>query len=378
MRCPTLIELPPPPPGKTGWPWTEESEQLPDTMPDPSIGLRTSGSPWPRVSLVTPSYNQGQFIEEAIRSVLLQGYPDLEYIIIDGGSTDGSVEIIRKYEPWLAYWVSEPDRGQSHAINKGLERSTGQLFNWHNSDDVLTPNSLAITAAAMVNFPTASYAHGYRIVIDGQGNVLRDTKHSFDSETGFVPERTQSVSNLTGGQQPGCLMDRDLVVEVGGVDENLHYVMDRDLTLRLELVKPPLYVNHPVIYLRIHSEAKSLLWDTQRAKERLIIARKIFRRRDLPPSVEALKKTSFATAHRFAWECYAAAGIEHLALWHLLLDIFYSPRGGWQARRAVLDRSISRNQVKRLVVLPSMVQGLGQLFSLLRKSQKFGSRMPGR
>jgi cellulose synthase/poly-beta-1,6-N-acetylglucosamine synthase-like glycosyltransferase len=90
MRFPVLSELPPPPPGNTGWPWTEESLQLPDT-------------------------NQAQFIEETIRSVLLQGYPDLEYIIIDGGSTDGSMEIIRKYEPWLAYWVSEP--GQERNVH---------------------------------------------------------------------------------------------------------------------------------------------------------------------------------------------------------------------------------------------------------------------
>ena len=113
----TLKDLPAPPEGKTGWPWTEQSEPLPDRMPD--------GFDWPRFSIVTPSYNQEQFIEETIRSVLLQGYPNLEYIIIDGESKDKSVEIIKKYEQYLTYWTSEPDRSQSHAINKGWQKCTG-------------------------------------------------------------------------------------------------------------------------------------------------------------------------------------------------------------------------------------------------------------
>src|SRR4030095_5356658 len=105
MQCPTLSELPPPPPGKTGWPWTEESRRLPEQKP--------ARCRWPVISVAMPSPYQGKFIQETIRSVLLQGYPELEYIIIDGGSTDESVEIIKKYEPWLTHWVSEPDRGQS-------------------------------------------------------------------------------------------------------------------------------------------------------------------------------------------------------------------------------------------------------------------------
>ena len=141
MHCPTFADLPPPPEGKNGWPWTVETPPLPPT--------RSDGSAWPRISIVTPSYNQGQFIEETIRSVLLQGYPDLEYIIMDGGSTDGAVDIIRKYERWLIHWQSSPDGGQSAAINEGLRYASGSWGNWLNSDDLLTDGALAQIATAI-------------------------------------------------------------------------------------------------------------------------------------------------------------------------------------------------------------------------------------
>ena len=133
LQCPQLSELPRAPSGKTGWPWTEESRRLPVS--------RYEGHPWPRISVITPSFNQGEFIEETIRSVLLQGYPDLEYLILDGGSTDNSIEIIKKYSTWLTYWVSEPDSGQSDAINRGLKRASGDFSTWINSDDMLCKNA---------------------------------------------------------------------------------------------------------------------------------------------------------------------------------------------------------------------------------------------
>src|SRR5262245_35427784 len=142
---PHLTELPPPPAGRIGWPWTEASAPLAEAMPD--------GSPWPRVTVVTPSFNQARFVEATLRSILLQGYPNLELLVMDGGSKDGSVEIIKKYEPWLTHWVSEPDGGQSAAINRGLRRGSGAFATWINSDDMLERNALT-NHASRIGFDT--------------------------------------------------------------------------------------------------------------------------------------------------------------------------------------------------------------------------------
>lgn len=145
-----LSQLPSPPHGEHGWPWTEQT--------DPAI-YNDKGTAWPKITLVTPSYNQGIFVEEAIRSVLLQNYPNLEYIIFDAQSSDESVAVVKKYEQWLTHWKSEPDRGQSHAINKGLALSTGKYFNWHNADDILLSNSLFHTAGAAEKHEDLVFLH---------------------------------------------------------------------------------------------------------------------------------------------------------------------------------------------------------------------------
>jgi len=259
MRCPTLAELPSPPPGKTGWPWTEEGPQLPETMPD--------GSSWPRVSIVTPSYNQAQFIEETIRSVLLQGYPDLEYIIMDGGSTDGSVDTIRKYEPWLAYWVSEPDRGQSHAINKGFERATGEIVSWLNSDDLLYPNALRAIAHAFVEHPDAGMIYGAGAKIDAKGHVIIQR----------IPYRLYNQRLLRTRYfilQQSSFMRREALLDVGLLDESIKYFIDWELTLRMSLAYPIYAISADIGMFRIHPAAKTQKCGWDRRQEIAWIGRK--------------------------------------------------------------------------------------------------------
>lgn len=222
MICPTLNELPLPPHGKTGWPWTEESPQLPHTMPD--------GRPWPKISIVTPSYNQGNFIEETIRSVLLQGYPDVEYIIIDGGSTDKSVKIIKKYESWLGYWVSESDRGQSHAINKAFQRASGDIMAWINSDDCYLKNSLKLVAKKFIVNKNINFLHGCGCKVNPDKSVVGKYSPNFGIGMCLWTRFTYF--------QPSTFWCKSLWIDSGGyVREDLNYCMDRELWIRMGLNK---------------------------------------------------------------------------------------------------------------------------------------------
>jgi len=220
MRCPTLKELPPPPLGKTGWLWTEESPQLSETMPD--------GSSWPQLSIVTPSLNQGPFIEQTIRSVLLQGYPDLKYIIIDGGSADETVDVIKKYENWLAYWVSEPDRGQSHAVNKGFSRASGEILAWLNSDDYYLPGVFQTIASHYFKYPKAgAWSGGGRQIDPENGKLLWE----------HLPPPLRFEKILSWNQyylpQPSCFLNRKVLCEKIHLNESYHMQMDFELWLRI-------------------------------------------------------------------------------------------------------------------------------------------------
>ena len=235
----TLIDIAPQ--NKSGWPWDYNPPQIPPTMPN--------GSPWPKISIVTPSFNQGQFIEETIRSVLLQGYPNLEYIIIDGGSTDGSVDIIKKYEPWLTYWVSEPDRGQSEALNKGIQKSSGFIFSWINSDDLYLPGILPDRVEKFLSSQDTVILYGDLKFIDESSNYLQTWR----------PKQTTCKKLLIDGNQipqPGTIIRFDSLRAIGGLDPGLDFVMDYTLWLRLSMVGHLDYLPGEVACYRIHKLSK--------------------------------------------------------------------------------------------------------------------------
>ncbi len=271
MRCPDLSELPPPPSGKTGFPWTAASARVPDEKN------------LPRISVVTPSYNQGKFLEETIRSVLLQGYPDLEYIVVDGGSTDDSVEIIRKYERWIASWVSEPDQGQADAINKGFARARGQIVAWLNSDDYYLPDVLGAVASRFVSGESPGLVFGEIFRLDAsQSRILY--------KTGYAVAPDKMLEQVQIPFQPASFFNRTVLSAVGTLDVTLKYVMDADIILKIMANAGVDYVPAPLAVFRIHENSKTSTADDKFGEELLIVLDRILANRMRYPKLLAMNE----------------------------------------------------------------------------------------
>lgn len=248
MRCPTLADLPLPPEGRTGWPWTTASSQLPDQM--------ENGRPWPKLSIVTPSYNQGQYLEETIRSVLLQGYPNLEYIIMDGGSADQSPQIIRKYARWLSHFAIKKDRGQADAINGGLNRAEGDWLCFINSDDVYESGALANTIVYLVR----SGCDPTKLVL-AAGHV---TDYRAGSPAVVAQNREfGSIAHWVAGgvsiHQPGTLWSRTLWKLAGPFPTSHDFTFDRFFFARARALNAEyVHLDFKIARFRIHDESKTV------------------------------------------------------------------------------------------------------------------------
>jgi len=242
---------------KTGWPWLEND-----------ISVETEDKvDWPRITLITASYNKEEYIEEAIRSVLLQRYPNLEYIIIDGASTDDSLEIIKKYEQWLSYWVSEPDRGQAHAINKGLSMASGDIVSWVHADDLLFPGACFVMAKAFNKYPEAALVYGAGAKIDKNNRIV---KKVLSRE--YNPDLLKTKCYIF---QPSTFIKRSVLEKSGVLDESLHYWMDWDLYLRICKYFPAKNIEQQIGMWRTHEGTKTLTGEySEQRREIALIGKK--------------------------------------------------------------------------------------------------------
>ena len=216
----------------------------------------------PKITVITPSYNQGQFIEQTIKSVLDQNYPNLEYLIIDGGSTDNSVDIIKKYENQLAYWISEKDKGQSHAINKGLQKATGDIINWLNSDDYYEPQCLYKVAEEFKKNSSIK-------AVLGTTKVVGKKEEEF-SQTPYTPSLKFTFSKAKI-EQPATFMSGDFYRKHGPLVEDLHLAMDLDLWIKFLLNNNEsniLKIDDIIVNFREHEDSKTVNFRKKMVVER--------------------------------------------------------------------------------------------------------------
>ncbi|HRA98979.1 MAG TPA: glycosyltransferase family 2 protein [Ignavibacteria bacterium] len=240
-----LSELPAPPEGNTGWPWTKEF----------CYHKQSENSHNPKITIITPSFNQGKFIEQTIRSVLLQNYPNLEYMIFDGGSTDGTVEILKKYDKWISFWESKKDKGQSDAINKGLEKSTGKIFNWINSDDYYNEDTFQTISEIYKSTETDLIVGNYRFFEDENEN----NEKTIDFRLRESLEETIAFVLIN---QPSSFFRLEVLKELGGLNLDLNFVMDQDIWKKYlykygqDRIK---IIDSELTHFRVHSNSKTFM-----------------------------------------------------------------------------------------------------------------------
>lgn len=249
----------------------------------------------PKITVITPSFNQGNFIEETIKSVLNQNYPNLEYWVFDGGSSDQTIKILKKYQKKLN-WVSKKDRGQTDAINKGMKRAKGEIVCYLNSDDVFLPGTLMTVADFFSNTPSSLWVTGDYTIIDANGKTIQP----------FVTAYKTFIRNLGLDwllyianyiNQPSTFWRRSVFSEVGYFDQSLRYCMDYDLWLRLVKLQTPHLLPQPLSAFRIHEKSKGgAQYEAQFEEENQVVNR--YTRNILLTTLHKLHSTVTVNAYK--------------------------------------------------------------------------------
>jgi glycosyltransferase involved in cell wall biosynthesis len=261
---------------------------------------------YPLVTVVSPSYNQAEYLEQTIQSVLGQDYPKIEYMVVDGGSTDGSAEIIERYADRLAWWVSEKDKGQADAINKGLSRANGEIVAWLNSDDVYLPGTIRRAVETLQNHPDAGLVYGKLFSINARGehvNTITYQQYALEDLLSFF---------IIG--QPTVFMRNSILKKVGLLDESYNYLLDHQLWLRFAAQAPMVYVPRPAAAARYHPTAKNMAQAQYFGEEAFRILEWAKTQPKMAAVVENAEKRVLGGAHRFNARYLLDAGLALPAL----------------------------------------------------------------
>jgi len=246
----------------------------------------------PLVTIITPSYNQAEFLRYTIESVLNQDYPSIEYIIIDGGSTDGSQEIIKSYSDRLTWWISEPDQGQADAINKGFKRAKGEIVAWLNSDDMYLPGTVSQVVKVFQNNPDVGMIYGDAVSSDKDGRLLNELR--FDS---WHLEEFLEFNIIC---QPAVFMKRSILEKSGLLDLSYHFFLDHQLWIRIARETNLLHHPHVWAVSRYHDQAKNITMSAQAGEEAYRILNWAKAEPDLAKIIEKNHQKVLSGAHQIS------------------------------------------------------------------------------
>jgi len=282
----------------------------------------------PLVSIITPSYNQARYLEQTIQSVLVQDFPSLEYIVVDGASTDGSQQIIEKFADRLAWWVSEPDQGQADAINNGLRRATGEFVAWLNSDDLYLPGALTAAVQAFEANPAAGMVFGDAITIDEKGADLNPLV--------FGDWGLRELMRFRIICQPAVFMRRLALEQAGGLDPSYHFLLDHHLWIRIAQRAPVRHVAASWAAARHHLAAKNVSQAAGFGQEAFRILRWMEDQPDLQQPLQADRRRIEAGAYRLNARYLLDGGQPAASLRSYLQALWRSPRFALQHWRRML------------------------------------------